>query len=248
MSGRMGVMKNTSARFVVSLLSLLFVPLLIVVTIGLTSPAEGARREQDSPASVRIHFVREPTSSAKVPSESLRVQLASSSNTLRAPSFHSINGVLRRSRVNPRYFTDNTGRAIYLTGSHTWNTLQDGATSTPFDYTGWLNFMRAKNHNYLRFWNLESWTDGHQQTGASMANRAAGKANDGQPKFDLDQFNQAYFDRLRQRVILAGQKGIYVGFCFFNGWAVRDNGEGNPGRIMPSIRPTTSMGQRRHEQ
>jgi hypothetical protein len=35
-------------------------------------------------------------------------------------------GVLRVHSDNPRYFTDDSGRAIYLTGAHTWANLQDG--------------------------------------------------------------------------------------------------------------------------
>jgi hypothetical protein len=32
-------------------------------------------------------------------------------------------GPLRVHPKNPRYFTDGTGRAVYLTGSHTWDNL-----------------------------------------------------------------------------------------------------------------------------
>ena len=34
-------------------------------------------------------------------------------------------GPLRISTVNPRYFTDGSGKVVYLTGSHTWDNLQD---------------------------------------------------------------------------------------------------------------------------
>ena len=36
-----------------------------------------------------------------------------------------INGLLRRNPTNPRYFADDSGQAVYLTGSHTWNVHQD---------------------------------------------------------------------------------------------------------------------------
>jgi hypothetical protein len=35
----------------------------------------------------------------------------------------------------------------------------------------------------------------------------------------LTVFNQAYFDRLRQRVIMAGDRNIYVSIMLFNGWS-----------------------------
>jgi hypothetical protein len=60
-----------------------------------------------------------------------------------------------------------------------------------------------------------------------------GSAKDGKPKFDLSHFDQTYFDRLRDRVITAGNKGIYVAVMLFDGWAlhlspVPDNVEGHP--------------------
>ncbi len=40
-------------------------------------------------------------------------------------------GALRIHPTNPRYFTDGSGKAVYLTGSHTWSSLQDLGTSDP---------------------------------------------------------------------------------------------------------------------
>jgi hypothetical protein len=55
------------------------------------------------------------------------------SNPNGSKSFH---GPLRHNPANPRYFTDDTGRAIYLTGSHTWANLQEIklAEDPDFDY------------------------------------------------------------------------------------------------------------------
>jgi hypothetical protein len=65
------------------------------------------------------------------------------------------------------------------------------------------------------------------------ARTGPGTAKDGKPKFDLATFDPAYFDRLRDRVIAAGNAGIYVGVMFFDGWALHlspapDNVEGHP--------------------
>jgi hypothetical protein len=46
-----------------------------------------------------------------------------------------------------------------------------------------------------------------------------GVALDGKQKFDLTQFNQGFYDRMRQRVIQAGDRGIYVSIMLFNGWS-----------------------------
>jgi hypothetical protein len=43
---------------------------------------------------------------------------------------------------NPNYFADPQGKIVYLTGSHTWNTLQDWGTNgsvQPIDFTRSLN-------------------------------------------------------------------------------------------------------------
>jgi len=55
-------------------------------------------------------------------------------------------------------------------------------------------------------------------------------ALDGKPKFDLTQFDPAYFARMRTRVIQAGQRGIYVSIMLFDGWSIEGKGlaTGNP--------------------
>jgi hypothetical protein len=53
------------------------------------------------------------------------------------------------------------------------------------------------------------------------------------PKFDLTQFDEAFFERLRERVAAAGERGMYVAVMLFEGWALRlspapDHVEGHP--------------------
>jgi hypothetical protein len=43
----------------------------------------------------------------------------------------AVSGPLRVHPTNPRYFTDDTGRALILTGSHTWQNLQDRGPIDP---------------------------------------------------------------------------------------------------------------------
>src|SRR5436190_2728831 len=141
--------------------------------------------------------------------------------------------------TNRRYFTDGSGKAIYLTGSHVWQNFQDRGTASPppaFDYTAYLDFLQARNHNFIRLWNWEQarwapWTTGEEYvTPLPFTRTGPGTALDGGAKFNLDQFNQAYFDRLRARVIAARDRGIYVSIMLFEGWSI-DNvgkGSGNP--------------------
>src|SRR5919108_2704942 len=59
-------------------------------------------------------------------------------------------GPLRVHPSNPRYFTDGSGKAIYLTGSHTWNNLQDiSGLQLPGDFSGYLDWLQSYNHNFI---------------------------------------------------------------------------------------------------
>jgi hypothetical protein len=147
-----------------------------------------------------------------------------------AVSAAAINGTLRVGS-NARYFTDGSGKAIYLTGSHNSNNLQDGATvgqpiTTIFDFADYLNFLQAHNHNFIRMWMYEAGENGGYYEPVPWARNASGK-------YDLTQFNQAYFDRLRQRVSAANARGIYVSVMLFQGWSIKDGGYGNPWPLNP---------------
>src|SRR4029077_6937603 len=68
-----------------------------------------------------------------------------------------ISRVLRVSTINPRYFTNDCGKAIYLTGSHTWNNFPDmddayPHDNQPVDYAHFLDFLDQYNHNFFRLW------------------------------------------------------------------------------------------------
>src|SRR5512141_1407765 len=77
-------------------------------------------------------------------------------------------GPLRVHQKNPRYFDDGTGKAVYLTGSHTWYNFQDGGATNPppvLDYDRYLEWMVSHNHNFIRLWVWEQarwapWADG----------------------------------------------------------------------------------------
>jgi len=142
-------------------------------------------------------------------------------------------GPLRVHPDNPRYFTDGSGKPIYLTGSHTWSNLPDMGSGDPpprFDFDAYLDFLDRLNHNFIRLWTWEStrWQPGHWRPGAThtvaphpFARTGPGNAADGKPKFDLTQYDRDYFDRLRQRVTAAGQRGVYVSVMLFEGWGVQ---------------------------
>lgn len=137
-------------------------------------------------------------------------------------------GPLRVHPENPRYFTDGSGKAIYLTGSHTWTTLQDWGVDTapPFDFEGYLDFLEQHHHNFFRMWTFEQaesgpWTDERVVWDPlPYARTGPGLAQDGRPKFNLDAWNEAYFARMRARIIAAGERGIYVSVMLFQGFSL----------------------------
>ena len=154
------------------------------------------------------------------------------------PSRRISQGPLRVHPKNPRYFTDGSGKAIYLTGSHTWSNLQDqGAKDPPpkFDYDRYLDFLRKAQpqlHSHVGVgasalgavvrWKGEEWRKDPGDWFIEpnpYARTGPGMARDGKPKFDLSKFDPAYFDRLRERVQKAGERGIYVSVMLFQGWS-----------------------------
>ncbi len=154
-----------------------------------------------------------------------------------AELFH---GPLRVSEINPRYFTDEEGKAVYLTGSHTWNNLVDMSPADmsfadsleTFDFVQYLQWLKEYNHNFFRLWAWELLNWDTQQLGEDEVKNyqvaphpwvrtGPGQALDGKPKFDLHHFNPVYFDRLQERVSLAANEGIYVSIMLFEGWGLQ---------------------------
>ena len=131
-------------------------------------------------------------------------------------------GPLKQSTTNTRYFINPAGNAVFLAGSHTWDDFQDtdtsGGTPAGFDFNAFVNFLKSHGQNATILWrkDLPEYCDWNF-TGSvwRMApwpwlRPGPGIATDGNPKFDLTQFNQAYFDRLRSEVQLLQQNGIYA--------------------------------------
>jgi hypothetical protein len=150
---------------------------------------------------------------------------------------------------NPLYFTDGSGRANYLGGHQIFVDLQDNSFNKEFirnkertlDWNSYLGFLKAHDFNYLRNWVI--WSTG---SGAmAPINRAIafpmpykrvrgyGKAMDGKDKFDLLQFDEVFFQRMRERCEDLQRCGIYVSIMLFEVYGFL-NGEacGNPKQTL----------------
>ncbi|MBI5771355.1 MAG: DUF4038 domain-containing protein [Verrucomicrobia bacterium] len=150
-----------------------------------------------------------------------------------APAGKATNGPLRIHPTNPRYFADASGQAVYLTGSHPWDNLQDmGATNPPpaFDFDGYLAFLAKHGHNFVRLWRFELTKDSvgppNNPPRSFIAQHpwkrvGPENARDGLPRFDLTRWDDVHFERLRSRVQAAGARGVYVSIMLFEGWCLR---------------------------
>src|SRR5579863_10258846 len=116
--------------------------------------------------------------------------------------------------ANHHYFRDGNGKAIVLSGSQTWNTLQDwgtNGTTQPLAFPQFVKFLTDHGHNFTLLWTIETprFCDLPVSEGAPpqftvspfpWKRTGPGKATDGEPKFDLTKFDDSYFSRLRSRV------------------------------------------------
>jgi hypothetical protein len=140
-------------------------------------------------------------------------------------------GPLEVHPANSHYFMRPDGKAVFLTGSHTWNDFQDMGTSTtptPIDFHDYVKFLKAHGHNATILWKKDLPTDCGWGAGGiwyitpfpwERTGGPGGKhlATDGLAAFDLTKFNQAYFDRLRARAVELQQNGIYAIVQLFDG-------------------------------
>ncbi|MBI2023520.1 cellulase family glycosylhydrolase [Candidatus Giovannonibacteria bacterium] len=136
-------------------------------------------------------------------------------------------GLLKVDARNPRYFSDGTGKIIFL----------NAHTGCPFVYQdGWgmvsapsASQLVADKVNFCRSWTWDNsrWSDsavnGVQSNGLirPLVFRRTGPGNalDGGLKFDLTQFDQNYFDTLRNGLVYADNNGIYVSIMLFQGYS-----------------------------
>jgi hypothetical protein len=132
---------------------------------------------------------------------------------------------------NPNYFKDANGGVVLLSGSQTWNTLQDWGSNgslEALDFNAYVRFLTAHGHNFTLLWTTEMPKFcGFPGTAGSPPDLTAGplpwlrtgpgNATDGGLKFDLTKFNPDFFDRLRTRTQALDNAGVYVGVYLFTG-------------------------------
>jgi hypothetical protein len=133
---------------------------------------------------------------------------------------------LRVHPVNSRYFADGLGDPVFLTGSHTWDDVQQRSRAPgapPFDFPDYVRFLQAHGHNCTILWRFElmfqSWLgqDNWITAQTPWTRTGPGFASDGKPRFDLRLFDQSYFDHLRDCVRQLLEANIYAIVELFDG-------------------------------
>jgi hypothetical protein len=126
--------------------------------------------------------------------------------------------------ANPHYYFFHGKPIVLVTSAEHYGAVVNGE----FDYVKYLDALQAYGLNYTRiypgylFEPMGKYMPGNT-LGVKPAKLILPWARSNQPgyllsgnKFDLDQWNPAYFDRLKDFISQAAKRGIVVEICFFN--------------------------------
>lgn len=163
--------------------------------------------------------------------EFLKTSLASTVavTTLRAPQARAAANTIASEPVrlhpdNPHYFLWRGKPAVLITGGEHYGAV----LNLDFDYARYLDELKANQFNLTRIFSgtYREVPGSFNITGNTLA-PAAGRfvcpwarsgtagASDGGNKFDLTKWDAAYFDRLKDFIKEAGERGVVVELVFF---------------------------------
>jgi len=127
--------------------------------------------------------------------------------------------------ANPHYYFFNGKPTVLITSAEHYGAVVNGE----FDNVAYLDALKAYGLNYTRIYPGYLFEPmGKYMTGNTLGMKPAKLilpwARSNQPgyllsgnKFDLDHWNPAYFERLKNFLAQAASRGIVVEICFFNG-------------------------------
>jgi hypothetical protein len=127
-------------------------------------------------------------------------------------------------RIHPQYshyFQTPDDKPLLLVGDYTWGTFSD----VDFDYKTQFAALQANGLNFARvwlWWGAEQFPPPDDNLHIEPFLRPGpGKANDGRPKYDLSQFNPAFFERLRRVCLAARQRGLFLHLITMDAWMLK---------------------------
>lgn len=149
-------------------------------------------------------------------------------------TFYAYTQPLSLSPVNPHYFLYKGKPTILITSAEHYG----GVLNTAFDYTTYFNILQKNNFNLTRIFvgtqvegNFIDFDPGKKSTSEENQNTLAPRAGkliapwarsdqpgyiNGGNKFDLDQWDEKYFSRLKDFCRQAEMRGIIVEIVFFS--------------------------------
>jgi hypothetical protein len=125
---------------------------------------------------------------------------------------------------NPRYFTNDAGKAIYMTGSQAWFILHtNGHVISESRITAFLDWLSAWGHKYTRVWS--GWLTLANEKGPQgpwpYQRSGPGPARDGLLKFDFSRVDESYYERLRFLMREIERRNLFCSIMLFGsavGW------------------------------
>ena len=120
----------------------------------------------------------------------------------------------------PGHYLQWNGKAILLIGDSVTQGWMEGGTN--FDQTAYLDALASRGLNVVLIWTYIGTNAAHQQNDSRIGYDAPEiwpwQGSPDARNFDLRNFNQAYFDRLKEFVAYAQVKGIVVVITIQEGW------------------------------
>ncbi|HZK68594.1 MAG TPA: putative collagen-binding domain-containing protein [Paludibacter sp.] len=122
---------------------------------------------------------------------------------------------------NTYYFQDAKGKPLIFIGDYTWETF----SGVDFDYVRMFDSLKSRGLNLARVWlwkGCEAYPPPDKNIHIEPYLREGpGLANDGKPKYNLDKFNPAFFERIVELCKSADRKGINLDLMMIDAWMLK---------------------------
>jgi hypothetical protein len=127
-----------------------------------------------------------------------------------SPSFAQAAGPVIVDSTNPHYFNYRGKPLVLVTSDNTWFTV----TAADYDFVKFVDALAANGNNFTRLYPGSHPVNYENQPRIFPWRQVA----DG--RYDLDQWNPAYFERLHAFMAYAQKNDVIVDVCLFNGWGL----------------------------
>jgi hypothetical protein len=121
---------------------------------------------------------------------------------------------------NSFYFQNANGKPVVLIGDYSWDTF----SNVNFDYIRMFDSLKSRGLNFARvwLWKLYAWNPADSTINICPYRREGpGMANDGKPKYNLNKYDPAFFDRLKNMCKAAQKRGIYLQLILLDTWMLK---------------------------